>query len=688
MTIAPYGSWPSPVTAGLIVEASVSLGGPAFGGGDLWWSELRPAEGGRVQIVRKPLDGPPSSARDVLPEGFSARTRVHEYGGGAWWLHGETLFFANWDDQRLYRLDPGGEPVALTPEPKIRHGLRYADGRLTPDGRWIVCVREWHGAPGATEARNQLVALPADGSAEPTVLIGADGADNIPDFVACPRIRPDGRQLRWIQWNHPDMPWDRSVVGKAKLVERGGRLTVTSVWASDTDRRPVSTTQIEYTPDGSEWYSVNDNSGWWRIWLDGISPRPIVVDGADWGKPPWVFGQSTFAFAPGGMIAVSRYDGVDHLNWLPTQDTLPDVEIVRFVGMLADNSMGGTAMWGEPIELDVPYTAIEGITAGPDGVVAFIGASFTGEPEVITIDTADLRGTKVDVTVHRPARDLGIGAEWLSVPEHVWYLPTPLELAYGLYYGPTNPEVRGPEGTLPPLVVLGHGGPTASARSQLDLGVQYWTSRGFAVVDVNYRGSTGYGRRYRESLNGQWGVLDIEDCRAAARALAEIGLVDADRTVIRGRSAGGYTTLRALTTGDDFAAGASLYGIADLEALTRDTHKFESRYNDRLVGPYPEARSVYAERSPIHHVDRLRTPLIILQGLDDAIVPPSQAEMMVAALRENNVPHAYLTFAGEEHGFRQAATIRRALEAELYFYGRVLGFEPADELEPVPIEFL
>jgi dienelactone hydrolase len=687
MTTAPYGSWPSPVTTDLIVEASVSLGGPAFGGGDLWWSELRPTEGGRVQIVRKPLDGPPDSARDVLPEGFSARTRVHEYGGGAWWLHGETLFFANWSDQRLYRLDPGGEPVAITPEPASPQALRYADGRLTPDGRWIVCVREWHGAPGAAEARNQLVALPADGSAEPTVLIGE--GDGAPDFVAGPRINAKGTQLRWIQWNHPDMPWDRTTVGRAKLVERDGRLVAEGAKASE--KRVMSTTQVEYGPNGTDWYSVHDYSGFWKVWIEGLAPRPLMPDGADWGKPAWVFGQSSFAFASSGMVATATKDGRDHLHFIPAAGGPVEATGTgtrKYVGVMASFGVPGTADWGEPVELDLPFTAIDGLTTGPDGLVAFIGASFTREPEVVTIDTTAIDDGRVPVTVHRPSRDLGIGPEWLSVPDHFGFLPTETDFGFALYYPPTNPDVSGPEGTLPPLIVLSHGGPTGAARSQLSLGVQFWTTRGFGVVDVNYRGSTGYGRRYREALNGGWGVTDVEDCRAAARTLAEHGAVDGDRLVIRGASAGGYTTLQALTTGDDFAAGASLYGVADLEALARDTHKFESRYTDRLVGPYPEDREVYVERSPIHHVKNLRTPLIVLQGLEDEIVPPAQAEMMVAALRENQVPHAYLTFAGEQHGFRQAATIRRALEAELYFYGKVLGFEPADELEPVTIEFL
>jgi dipeptidyl aminopeptidase/acylaminoacyl peptidase len=327
------------------------------------------------------------------------------------------------------------------------------------------------------------------------------------------------------------------------------------------------------------------------------------------------------------------------------------------------------------------------LVVGPDDRVGVVAGSFTGEPQVVEIDPSS-----ASVTVHRAGRDLGVGPEWYSIPEHI---EVPVKgpvadgsptAAFALFYPPANPDHVGPDGELPPLIVIGHGGPTSAARPQLNLAVQFWTSRGFAVADVNYRGSTGYGRAYRDALQGQWGIVDVDDCIAAARHLAALGKVDGSRLAIRGGSAGGYTVLCALTFHDEFSVGTSLYGVADLEALARDTHKFEARYLDGLVGPYPAGRAIYVERSPIHHIDRLATPLLILQGLEDEIVPPIQAEMMADALRRKGVPFAYIPFEGEQHGFRQAPNIRRALEAELSFYGQMLGFEPADDIDPVVIE--
>jgi dipeptidyl aminopeptidase/acylaminoacyl peptidase len=662
----PYGSWASPITAELIVQASVSLGGPAFAAGDLWWSELRPTEAGRVQIVRKPLDGPPSSARDVLPDGFSARTRVHEYGGGAWWLHDDTLFFTNWDDQRVYRIDHAGtdratDPVAVTPEPEAKHAYRYADGEVTADGQWVVCVREWHGAPGASEARNEIVAFPADGAAEPTTLVG--GAHG-PDFVSTPRLDPDGRLLCWLQWNHPDMPWDATELWVADFETGSHIATPTTAAAARVAGGPgVSIAQPTWDSAGRLWFASDEAGGWWQLFAGSAAGRPAgdavrveLEEDAEHAQPQWVFGPSWYDHVRDTVVAAYRRGGRDHLG-------------------------------------DLPFTSIDGVTAADasDGRLAFIAATFTTEPEIVLSQGTE-RGASLEI--QRPARDLGIdGDAWFSVPEHITFPTTPNAdgsdaVAHALFYPPKNPDHHGPAEHAPPLIVMSHGGPTSAARPQLSLSVQYWTSRGFAVVDVNYRGSTGYGRAFREALNDRWGIADVEDCIAAARFLASEGRVDGERLAIRGGSAGGYTTLCALTFHDEFTAGASLYGVADLEALAKDTHKFESRYLDRLVGPYPEAKAVYEARSPIHHTDQLATPLIILQGLEDEVVPPAQAEMMVDALRAKGVPFAYVAFEGEQHGFRQAPNIRRALEAELYFYARVFGFELVDDIDPVLIEFL
>ena len=687
-TELPFGSWPSPITAEVIVSASVGLGGPGFADGDIWWSELRPSEAGRVQIVRKPLDGGPSSARDVLPDGFSARTRVHEYGGGAWWLHdatngdgvgGPVLFFTNWTDQRLYRLDGAGRddagaPVAITPEPVTPHALRWADGILTADGRWIICVRERHDGDAYTDVCNELVALPADGSGEAVVLVGGEPAvrgGDAPDFVASPRLSPDGTTLAYLTWNHPDMPWDRTDLVLARFGTDDDGKPALDRLTSTSSAQAVSYAQPEFAADGTP-YVVADWDGDWRIRFQAFDQGPIVPGGQEWAQPQWVFGQSWYGFTDEGrgLVAVSRRDGRDHL-WRAQRTS----------------DEASASSWDRPVELDVPFTAYDGITVGPGDRVGAIAGSFTDEPQVVEVDPATAA-----VTVHRPARDLGIGRDWFSVPEH---LEVPIAgpvsdgaptSAFVLFYAPTSPTHGGPDGELPPLIVFSHGGPTSAARPQLNLAIQFWTSRGFAVADVNYRGSTGYGRAYRDALQGTWGIADVDDCVATARHLAALDRVDGRRLAIRGGSAGGYTTLCALTFHDDFSVGTSLYGVADLEALARDTHKFEARYLDGLVGPYPEDRATYVERSPIHHTDRLATPLLILQGLEDEIVPPNQAEMMADALRRKGVPFAYLAFEGEQHGFRQAPNIRRALEAELSFYGQLLGFEPADDIEPVEVQ--
>jgi dipeptidyl aminopeptidase/acylaminoacyl peptidase len=671
-----YGSWITPITSELVVRAAAVLGAVAVEGDHVWWSELRPEEGGRTQIVHKVGDGP---AADLLPAGFNARTAVHEYGGGAWWVRGESLWFANWDDQRLYRLTGRAMPVPVTPEPEAPRGDRWADGEVDASGRWTVVVREHH-APEATPAEvvNELMALDGSGDLEPRALVSG------PDFVSDPRLSPDGGRLSWLQWNHPDMPWDGTelMVAPVEWDAAGPELGAPAVVAGRPHRAPGGTGdgesvfQPRWHRDGSLWF-VSDRTGWGNLyrWVpeDGggeVEPR-VQMEG-EIGVPQWVFGQSRYAFLDDGRVVFAyQSDGLDHLA----------VES-------PDGSAGG---------LDVPYTAIASPEAAGDGVV-FIGASAVAEPAVVRVPllpAADEPGGAKAGTpeVLRPPRDLGLDAAWFSVPEPIAFPTSGGRTAHALFYPPTNPQAAatgGEGGDKPPLLVFIHGGPTAAARPMLQLGIQYWTSRGLAVVDVNYGGSTGYGRAYLRQLDHHWGIIDLDDCVAAARWLADRGRVDADRLAIRGGSAGGYTTLAALAFRDTFAAGASHFGVADLEALTTETHKFESRYLDGLIGPYPEERDVYVERSPIHHVEGIDRPLIVLQGLEDEVVPPNQAEMIVDALRRRGVPVAYLTFEGEQHGFRQAANIRRALDAELSFYGQVFGFDlPAGEgIEPVTVENL
>ncbi len=676
---APYGAWDSPITAETVIAAAVGLSEVRVDGDDVWWSEGRPEEGGRVQIVREGVD--------VLPDGFMARTRVHEYGGGAWTVHAGVCFFANWSDQRLYRLDPGStEPVVITPEPEAPLADRYADMEVAPDGTWLVCVREHHPADGG-EAVNEIIALSCDGSNEPTVLVTG------PDFVSSPRLDPTGTRLAWLQWNHPDMPWDETTLHVAPIGAGGlgpPRLVAGAVGALE------SVFQPQWSPDGALHF-VSDRTGWWNLYRAGPINRaevvpdasapavtregaersrsggpevePVAGDGSveavvavdgEIGTPQWVFGMSRYAFLDDGtIVAACRRHGRDEL-----------------------------------LGHDVPFTSIDSVVS--DGRrVLFVGASPTAEPAIVRFDPAT-----GEHELLRPPRDLGLDDAWISTPKAIEFPTEPgpdgtARTAHALYYPPTNPEARAasqsgeqaeaPAGEKPPLLVLSHGGPTAAARPMLSLGTQFWTSRGFAVVDVDYGGSTGYGREYRERLKGTWGIVDVQDCVAAARFLADRGDVDPDRLCIRGGSAGGYTTLQALTTTDVFAAGASHYGVADLGALAQDTHKFESRYLDGLVGPWPEAEAVYRERSPIEHTDGLSSPMIILQGSEDEVVPPDQAEMMVAALEAKGLPYAYVLFEGEQHGFRKAENIVAALESELSFYAQVFGFEPAGDIPPVTV---
>jgi dipeptidyl aminopeptidase/acylaminoacyl peptidase len=689
----PYGSWSSPVTPELIVASSVSLGEVRVDGGGadapVWWSELRPTEGGRVQVVRRDAAG---RTTDVLPEGYGARTRVHEYGGGAWWLHEGTLFFANWDDQRLWRLEPGDSaPVALTRPPLEPHGLRYADGCVTGDGRWVVCVRESHEHGG--EPVNELVAVPTGGG--DALGLGTDA-----DFVSNPRLSPDGRWLAWLEWDHPDMPWDATRLWVAEVHADDHELSVEGarVVAGGTEE---AITQPEWSPEGVLHF-LSDRSGWSNLYRFAAVGNPdpgdrgssLVSMEADVGTPPWVFAMSRYAFLDGEAVVVAcSTEGRDELRIIESAPAPGGVRVRRLA--CEHTSFASCRSWGGELVAVVASPTSE-------AVVAAIG--FSDRPEART-------------SVLRPARDLGVDPQWWSVPRHITFATGPVDprredhgdeapserapsddaradgaraddtgsdrsgpVAHGLYYAPTNPEHVGPDGTRPPLLVAIHGGPTSAARPQLQLGIQFWTTRGFGVLDVNYRGSTGYGRHYRRLLDGVWGVADVQDCAAGAAHLAAEGAVDGTRLAIHGGSAGGFTTLMALITTDRFAAGTSSYGVTDLEALARDTHKFESRYLDRLVGPYPQERQRYRERSPVHHLDQLRSPVLLLQGVEDQIVPMSQAELMVAALRRNRVPFAFLAFEGEQHGFRRAETIRRALTAELVFYARVLGFEVDEDL--------
>jgi dipeptidyl aminopeptidase/acylaminoacyl peptidase len=640
----PHGSWPTPITSRLVVTAAARLGEVVVDGTDVWWAESRPDEGGRTAIVRRSADG---TLHDVLPPPWNARTRVHEYGGGAWTVSGGTLWFTRFDDQRLYRLDAGSDqPVAVTPEPAVPAGVRHADLRVTRDG--VLAVREVHPPGGGpADVVGQIVRVGADGSTSVVV----EG----PDFVSDPRQAGDGVTLAWLQWDHPDMPWDA-----AQLVVRGADGAEHLMAGGEGE----SVVQPEWGADGTLWWLADRTDVWSLYRRRPHGDVELVLDvGSDIAGPQWTFGNSRYALLDDGRVVLAYpRAGADRLAVL--------------------------APGGDLVELDLPFTSFGQVRPQGDAVVCVAGAPDT-EPVVLRVPV-DGGGAEV----LRPARDLGLEPGWFSVPEHVTF-PTPdrgtgIAVAHALVYPPTNPGAVARPGELPPLLVVVHGGPTANATSTLSLGVQYWTSRGFCVADVDYRGSTGYGRRYRDALRGRWGEVDLDDVVACARFLADAGRVDRARMAIRGGSAGGYTALAALTMRPGvFTAGASHYGVADLAALAAETHKFESRYLDSLVAPYtePGGAEVYAARSPITHVDALDTPLAVFQGEQDEVVPPEQAEAIVAALRGRGVPHAYLLFPGEQHGFRAAENIRAALDGELSFYAQVWGFDlPADEgIEPIQV---
>jgi dipeptidyl aminopeptidase/acylaminoacyl peptidase len=642
---APYGSWRSPITAASIAAGEVSVGFADIVDGDVYWLEGKPLEGGRVVVVRHTKDG---KRRELTPTPLSARTRAHEYGGGAYLVHGSTVFFSNFADQRLYRQDADQEPRPITPEPTIPSGVRYADARLTADGRMLICVRERHESEGP-DATNELVAMPADGSKEARIIASGH------DFYSSPRISPDGRRLAWLVWDHPRMPWDGSEVWVGDLAADGSISNARKIAGGPEE----SIFQPEWSPTG-ELHFVSDRTGWWNLYRQrGDTIEALAPMDAEFGTPQWVFDMSTYAFLADGRIAcIFSQDGFDHLAFITP---------------------------GQPLQIaDLPYTAFGRRLRAEGNTLVFAAASPTEALAVVRMDAVS--GAR---EVLRRSLEHDVDPNYVSVPRAIAF-PTEggAATAYALYYPPANADQVGPSGERPPLIVESHGGPTSMTQAQLKLEIQYWTSRGFGVVDVNYGGSSGFSRAYRERLKGKWGIVDVEDCISAARYLAERGEVDGKRLAIRGGSAGGYTTLCALVFHDDFAAGASYYGVADCEALATDTHKFESRYLDGLIGPYPEAKHMYDARSPIHFADQLSCPVILFQGLEDRVVPPSQAERMVAALRAKDLPMAYLAFEGEQHGFRKAETIQRTLEAELYFYSRVFRFPLSEEIEPVEIENL
>jgi dipeptidyl aminopeptidase/acylaminoacyl peptidase len=639
---APYGSWPSPIGIELVTSGQMrQFGGVWLHEDRVAWLETRPAEGGRLALVAA---GPDGEATDLVPPGFNVRSRVHEYGGGACWFHGATAFCSSFDDSRLYRIEPGSEPRAITPEPAEPNALRYADGVVTPAGGTIVCVRERH---EPDDVVNELVALPADGSGDPRVLVSGC------NFYSSPRLSPDGRTLAWLQWNHPNMPWDGTELWIGELDDEGVKGARRVAGGPD-----ESIFQPEWSPGGVLHFS-SDRTGWWNLYaVEDRRTRAIAPVDGEVGLPQWSFAMRAYAFLGDGRIVRKVADrAVDRLELVDPAD--------------------GTV---EPVI--GPWTEFSSTSFDALGdQVAFAAAGPRDRYAVVVLDTRT-----DDRRVVRRAFDFELDPDAVSEPRAVEFPTRDGQTAHAFYYPPLSATHEGPEGELPPLRVMCHGGPTSSTGSALAPSFQFWTSRGIGVVDVNYRGSTGFGRPYRDALRGRWGESDVTDCIDAASHLAEQGEVDPERMWIEGGSAGGYVVLCALSIYPGvIAAGVSYFGVADMEAFVDTTHKFEARYLDTLIGPYPERADLYRERSPVHHVDRIDRPLLLLQGLDDRVVPPSQSEIMVEALQRKGIPYAYLPFEGEGHGFRRSENLERSLEAVLSFVGRIFGFQPADALRPLEI---
>jgi dipeptidyl aminopeptidase/acylaminoacyl peptidase len=648
VTVRPYGTWPAKVGADTLSRMPASgFSSVDVQGGRVRWAESRAAEGGRVVVVEEANGG----VVDVTPPGFNARTRVHEYGGGAVWYDGDVVFFSEYSTGRLYRQGGiGAEPVAVTPEPSTPNALRYADGSVTPDGATVVCVRERH-VDGAVH--NELVAFPADGSAEPVIVSAGH------DFFAAPRVDPSGRRLAWLTWDHPLMPWDGTQLWIAEI-GAGGALGHPRLVAGGAEESVID---VQWSPNGALHF-CSDRNGWWNLYRvepDGTQLPLTTLEDGELGYPPWVFRMHRYAFLDDGRIAcVVTRAAVDSLEVLDPS-----------TGRLESVGLGWTAY---------DLTAL----ASGDGRLVF-GAASPTEPETL-VAWGPVTGSE-----QRLRRSLAVELDpaGISTPQAISFPTDDGGIAHAFFYPPVSPGCEGPAGERPPLRVICHGGPTGHSQPYLSPRVQFFTQRGIGVVDVNYRGSSGYGRAYRRLLDGRWGDTDWRDCVAAARFLAAAGEADPERTWVEGGSAGGYAVLCALVFDPTaFTAGVSLFGVADVEALARDTHKFESRYLDTMIGPYPERADLYRQRSPVHFADRLERPLLLFQGLDDRVVPPAQAEMMVEALDRKRIPYAYVAFEGEGHGFRRGENIRRALEATLVFVARVFGFEPADELQPLEITHL
>ena len=663
-----YGEWPSPIDGADVARKQVGLAFPVIDAAGVWWQESRPEEGGRVAVVRQGPDGT-GTKHDLLPMPWNARTRVHEYGGRSYLPLPDGFVFANFADQRLYRCGDTAAPAPLTPAPADGAADRFADFVLSPGGDHVWCVRERHEAGGRIIRGIVTVPLDGSGAADPAAIrVLVSGSD----FYAFPAPSPDGTRLAWICWDHPRMPWDGTELRVAALngaepISDKAQQQLIMGGEAESVLAPV-------WRDDRSLYVISDRSGWWNLYVADLLafPRALCPREEEFAGPLWQLGLRPYAVLGDGRLVVIHGTGETRLAVLD-----PDS------GRLTD--------------LDLPYQVfVSGVSASGQTVAALAGGPAV-PTTVITVEVP-ASGGKPRV------RELSRSTDSLPDPA---YLPTPRaarltgpsgSVVHAIVYPPANPAVRGPEGERPPYIVWVHGGPTSQVVPRLDLEKAFFTSRGIGIIDVNYGGSSGYGRAYRERLRGQWGVVDVADAMTAALALAEAGEADGKRLGIRGGSAGGWTALAAVTSGVGvlggsegpngsrgvFAAVASYFGVADLRGFAEHTHDFESRYLDGLIGPLPECDALYAERAPVGHVNDATCPVLLLQGLDDPVVPPAQSESIAADLAAHGIPYAYIAFPGEAHGFRKAENIVASLEAELSFYGQIMGFIPPG-VPPVPL---
>ena len=623
----PYGSWDSPISAEKVAGGEVRFNEIKLIEGDVYWLEERPAEEGRIALMRW---SQANGEEELLPKEYSVRTRVHEYGCGAMLVDGSSIYFVRDQDQQIYQFCACGTILPVTDRPNCR----FADGCAHPEEDRLYYVMEVHGDAVA----NSIVGIDASNGDMETIASGRD-------FYSNPRISPDGRQLAYVAWDHPNMPWDGTDL---YVVDLETKQTTCIVAGGETE----SVVNPQWAPDG-ELYYISDRTGFWNLYRQG---SPVWSVEADLAFPQWYFGESWVGFCEKGIFSTFSKKGT---NEFATLD-----------------------FTGKPTPVSLPYTYVSSLSSEKKQV-AMIACSPTDPFSIVLYDfesgsTTVLKGSKKE----------RVEEGYISRPRAIEFPTAGGLTAHAFYYPPCHPRYGGLCGEKPPLIVLSHGGPTAHNSPMFKMDYLYWTSRGVALLDVNYGGSSGYGRAYRERLNGQWGIVDVDDCVNGALYCAAKGLADGKRLAIEGGSAGGFTTLAALAFRNVFKAGADYFGVSDLERLTLDTHKFESRYLESLVAPYPERKDLFIERSPIHSVEKIQCPIIIFQGAEDAIVPPNQSESMYKSLCARGIPTAYFLYEGEQHGFRKSDNIRKSLEAELYFFSKVLGFPISDSIEPIAIDHL